>query len=269
MDVGVVLLCVVTESHNMAELPYMRFFTSDWLGSTSLRRVSLAAKGVWIEMLCLMWANTPRGELSRRGKPESIEDIASMIHGDRAQVIAAIKELIEAEVADTREDGTIFSRRMVADVSLSESRADAGRRGGTTTQATVKANAQANAQANDQANLKQQAPPIPIPIPIPVPIAKPAPDSPNKELTLAAPSGAENDVFEPPGPTFNQRAQVRQALIRLGVESGAAQSISLHPKLTLGMVSSNMNAVKKDKSVRSKAAVLLTRLRRELEMSDD
>lgn len=255
----------------MAELPYMRFFTSDWLGSTSLRRVSLAAKGVWIEMLCLMWANTPRGELSRRGKPESIEDIASMIHGDRAQVIAAIKELIGAEVADVREDGTIFSRRMVADVSLSESRADAGRRGGSNTQASVKASAQANtqasAQANDEANLKQQASPIPYPIPIPIP--KPAPENPNKKLTLAAPSGAETDVFETPGPTFNQRAQVRQALIRLGVESGAAQTVSLHPRLTLAMVTSNMNAVKKDESIRSKAAVLLTRLRGELEMTDD
>ena len=255
----------------MAELPYMRFFTSDWLGSTSLRRVSLAAKGVWIEMLCLMWANTPRGELSRRGKPESIEDIASMIHGDRAQVIAAIKELIEAEVADTREDGTIFSRRMVADVSLSETRADAGRRGGSTTQASAKASAQANpqasAQANDEANVKQQAPPYPIPIPIP--ILKPAPESPNKKLTLAAPDGEDSTLLDDHGPNFNQRAQIRQGLIRLGVESGAAQSISLHPKLTLGMVSSNMNAVKKDKSIRSKAAVLLTRLRKELEMADD
>jgi hypothetical protein len=248
----------------------MRFFTSDWLGSTSLRRVSLAAKGVWIEMLCLMWANTPRGELSRRGKPESIEDIASMIHGDRAQVVAAIKELIEADVADTREDGTLFSRRMVADVALSETRADAGKKGGSTTQAGAKASAQSNtqasAQANGEANLKQQAPPYPIPIPIPK--ANAAPETPNEKLTLAAPSGADSTVSYEQGPTFDQRAQIRQGLIRLGVESGAAQTVSLHPKLTLAMVHSNMNAVKNDKTIRSKAAVLLTRLRKELDMAE-
>lgn len=61
---------------------------------------------------------------------------------------------------------------------------------------------------------------------------------------------------------------IRAGLIRIGVESGAAQQVSLHPNLTLAMVKSNMAAVKKDKNVKSQAAVLLTRLRKELEMTE-
>lgn len=61
---------------------------------------------------------------------------------------------------------------------------------------------------------------------------------------------------------------IRQGLIRIGVESGAAQAVSLHPNLTLAMVKSTLAAVKKDKSIKSQAAVVLTRLRRELEMTE-
>lgn len=57
-------------------------------------------------------------------------------------------------------------------------------------------------------------------------------------------------------------------LIRLGIESGAAQSVALHPNLTLALVRSTLAAVKADKKVRSQAAVVLTRLRRELDMSE-
>lgn len=62
--------------------------------------------------------------------------------------------------------------------------------------------------------------------------------------------------------------EIRQGLIRIGVESGAAQQVAFHPLLTLAMVKSNMASVKKSKGVKSQAAVLLTRLRRELEIAE-
>jgi len=61
---------------------------------------------------------------------------------------------------------------------------------------------------------------------------------------------------------------IRQGLIRIGIESGAAQQVALHPLLTVAMVKSNMASVKKSKGVKSQAAVLLTRLRRELEIAE-
>ena len=68
--------------------------------------------------------------------------------------------------------------------------------------------------------------------------------------------------------TGADRMAVRQGLIRIGIESGAAQTVAFHPHLTLAMVKSNMQAVKQDPTVKSKAAVLLTRLRRELEICE-
>lgn len=83
----------------------------------------------------------------------------------------------------------------------------------------------------------------------------PAPDGHVPEIAPSLLTGAE-------------RIAIRQGLIRIGVESGAAQEVSLHPNLTIAMVKSNMAAVKKDKNVKSQAAVLLTRLRKELEMTE-
>jgi|LakMenEpi03Aug12_release.lakeMendotaPanAssembly.Ray.scaffolds.fasta_scaffold244575_5 hypothetical protein len=83
----------------------------------------------------------------------------------------------------------------------------------------------------------------------------PAPDGPVPEI---APSLLTGD----------ERIAVRQGLIRIGVESGAAQQVSLHPNLTLAMVKGTLAAVKKDKTIKSQPAVVLTRLRRELEMSE-
>jgi len=102
-------------------------------------------------------------------------------------------------------------------------------------------------------------PPIPTPIPIPNPTPTPTSSSGDPTPT---------DGIVPRPMTMDERQQVRQALIRIGVESGAAQQVALHPLLTLAMVKSNMASVKKSKGVKSQAAVLLTRLRRELEIAE-
>jgi hypothetical protein len=102
-------------------------------------------------------------------------------------------------------------------------------------------------------------PPIPTPLPIPNPT--PTPTSTPSDPT-------PTDGIGPRPMTMDERQQVRQGLIRIGVDSGAAQQVALHPLLTLAMVTSNMKAVKKSKGVKSQAAVLLTRLRRELEIAE-
>ena len=101
-------------------------------------------------------------------------------------------------------------------------------------------------------------PPKPTPIPIPSPIPTPTPSPPE--------SGDAGESVGAVAMTMEQRGQIRQALIRIGVESGAAQEVSLHPLLTVAMVKSNCAAVKRSKGVKSQAAVLLVRLRKELGM---
>jgi hypothetical protein len=102
-------------------------------------------------------------------------------------------------------------------------------------------------------------PPIPTPIPKPIPTPTSTPGESNPP-----PNGVDTQGTM----TLAERGQVRAGLIRIGVESGAAQQVSLHPNLTLAMVKSTLAAVKKDKTIKSQPAVVLTRLRRELEMSE-
>ena len=102
-------------------------------------------------------------------------------------------------------------------------------------------------------------PPIPTPIPKPIPTPTSTPGESNPP-----PNGVDTQGTM----TLAERGQVRAGLIRIGVESGAAQQVSLHPNLTLAMVKGTLAAVKKDKTIKSQPAVVLTRLRRELEMSE-
>jgi len=49
--------------------PWLKFFPSDWRADPALRMCSLAARGLWIEMLCLMHEARPHGSLLVNGKP--------------------------------------------------------------------------------------------------------------------------------------------------------------------------------------------------------
>ncbi len=114
----------------MAELPFIKFYPSDWLGSTKLRGVSLAARGVWIDLLAIMWECTPRGTLTVAGRPLSVTEAAKRVHGPIKAVERAIEELLDEGVADMMDNGTIFSARMMKDAAIHEVRSEAGARGG-------------------------------------------------------------------------------------------------------------------------------------------
>lgn len=104
--------------------------------------------------------------------------------------------------------------------------------------------------------------PVP-PIPTPIPMPNPTPTSTPGESNSATEDGGVPGTL-----SLAERGQIRAGLVRIGVESGAAQQVSLHPNLTLALVKSTLAAVKKDKTIKSQPAVVLTRLRRELEMSE-
>lgn len=81
----------------------------------NLRRCSKAARGVWIDMLCLMFECSARGVLSTGGAPWSDEDIATAVGGDTAEVLTCITELLLKGVAHRNSAGAIFCKRMARD----------------------------------------------------------------------------------------------------------------------------------------------------------
>ena len=97
------------------KLPWMKFYPADWRADPALRMCSLAARGLWMEMLSIMHEADPRGSLLINGKPIGTKQLASLCGATLRETTAFLNELDAAGVFSRAEDGTIFSRRMKRD----------------------------------------------------------------------------------------------------------------------------------------------------------
>ncbi len=104
--------------------PWMKFYPRDWRGDQALRAVSIAARGLWMEMLCIMHEASPYGHLILSGRAVS-NDVLARIGGlDADECSGLIAELESAGVFSRTRKEVIYSRRMVKD----NSRAQKGRK---------------------------------------------------------------------------------------------------------------------------------------------
>jgi hypothetical protein len=113
------------------KLPSFHFYAGDWMKDPALRSVSLEARGVWMDMLCLMFESDRRGYLQHAtGKPVNEEQLARMTGCSTRQVSRLLQELESSGVFSRTEEGTIFSRRMVKDEQTRQAKSAAGKPGG-------------------------------------------------------------------------------------------------------------------------------------------
>lgn len=110
--------------------PWLKFYPSDWRADPALRMCSLAARGLWMEMLCLMHEAEPRGSLLVNGKTISEKQLASLVGCPSRETVALISELEEAGVFSRAPDGTIFSRRIRRDAEKAAQDRESGMKGG-------------------------------------------------------------------------------------------------------------------------------------------
>lgn len=110
--------------------PAFQFYPGDWQKDPALRRTSKAAKGVWMDTLCLMFECEERGALVLNGKAWSDDDIAWAVGGDIAENLRCLNELLEKGVARRRKDGAVYSDRMVRDEAKRRAAREAGLLGG-------------------------------------------------------------------------------------------------------------------------------------------
>lgn len=108
--------------------PSFQFYPGDWQRDTALRSVSVAARGLWIEMICIMHQSEPYGHLLINGKPMPKSTLARLVGASAAEITRWLKELEDAGVFDV-EDGIIVSRRMVKDERTRLARAEGGKAG--------------------------------------------------------------------------------------------------------------------------------------------
>lgn len=141
----------------MSKRPAFQFYPGDWRRDLALQGCSLAARGLWIEMMGMMHDGAEYGHLLAGSRPITAERLAGMVGPqDGEDVPALLAELEEAGVFSRTDDGVIYSRRMVKDEDIREKRATAGKKGGKrTAKRLAKANAQANTQSNKPAKDEQ------------------------------------------------------------------------------------------------------------------
>lgn len=110
--------------------PAFQFYPADWRKDPALSSCSLAARGLWIELMCIAHESDRYGYLSVNGRPMGSAQLARMVGESPAILAKLMAELEDAAVFSREADGTIYSRRMVKDERIREVRAAAGKKGG-------------------------------------------------------------------------------------------------------------------------------------------
>jgi hypothetical protein len=134
----------------MAKAPGFWFFTGDWMKDPELRFCSLFARGLLVDLLCILFEASEQGYASNPdGSPRTDEQIADAVSGgSREEKLAALSELEKSGVLSRDCRGVLFSRRIARLAELSEARRQNGSKGGSKRQAKLKQTAKQNTKQN-------------------------------------------------------------------------------------------------------------------------
>lgn len=159
--------------------PWMKFYPQDWLGDPGLRFCSVAARGVWIDMIALAHEATPYGHVLINGKSPTISDLAKITGTSESECQTYVEELESRGVFNRTRKGVIFSRRMIRD----EKKARDGR------------NSVNKRYQQDTENKEKKAPP-----------KRPPTTTPNRPPTTPEARGQSPEVNEREGEILQPRA---------------------------------------------------------------
>jgi len=110
--------------------PWFKFYPTDWKGDDALRLCSPAARGLWIEILCICHQATPYGHLLIDANAPT-DDELSVLTGIRFDEIPKLLgELEKKKIFSRTGKGVIYSRRMVRDAKRLSQNAKNGKNGG-------------------------------------------------------------------------------------------------------------------------------------------
>lgn len=109
--------------------PSFQFYPGDWQRDMGLHTCSIAARGLLIELLCIMHACEPYGHLSISGGALKDEDAAAAAGVPVRDFKRLVRELEDKDVLSRTDEGVIFSRRMVRDEQTRNARAAGGSAG--------------------------------------------------------------------------------------------------------------------------------------------
>src|SRR4029078_6027548 len=110
--------------------PSFQFYPGDWLNDAALRACSVGARGLLVEMICLMDQGSEYGYLKVKDMVILTPNLARMVGATLPEVEGWLAELFKAGVYAINSEGCIFSRRMIRDEEIRLARAAGGILGG-------------------------------------------------------------------------------------------------------------------------------------------
>lgn len=99
----------------MPQRPWMKFYPADWQADELLGMCTLAARGLWIEMIGVMHKADPYGHLVVNGRPPTDTQLAALARCPPDQIPSLLEELENAGVFSRTRTRVIYSRRMTRD----------------------------------------------------------------------------------------------------------------------------------------------------------
>ena len=108
----------------------MKFYPADWRADAMLRLCSIAARGLWAEMMCIMHDAERYGSLLVNGRRIDKKQLAGLAGISEKECTLLLLELEGNGVFSRDADGTIYSRRMRRDFEKSEIDKKNGKVGG-------------------------------------------------------------------------------------------------------------------------------------------
>lgn len=113
--------------------PWVKWYWQDWRSDPCLRMCSLAARGLWAEMLALMQEAVPFGHLLIAGRSPSSAQLAALAGAPTELIPDLLAELESSGVFSRTKEGVIYSRRMVRDERKARAARKNGLKGGNPT----------------------------------------------------------------------------------------------------------------------------------------
>lgn len=112
----------------MSAQPWMKFYPRDWRGDQALRACSVAARGLWMECLCIMHEAKPYGHLLLNGDRVDDDALARMAGVSVDEARSLMAELRKAGVFSLTREGVVYSRRMTKDYGRTQKGAKAAKK---------------------------------------------------------------------------------------------------------------------------------------------
>lgn len=109
--------------------PSFQFYPADWRKDAALQSCSMAAQGLWINLMCIAHECEPYGHLVVNGKPMLPAQIARLVGLSAKECERLLDELLDAGVSASNQEGAFYSRRMVRDEEVRNRRAEGGKAG--------------------------------------------------------------------------------------------------------------------------------------------